>query len=98
MIRGKSYQRYPAEFKRMVLLKASEDGVTANSVCEELGISFRQLSRWRDEFRLKGDDAFKGNKQTSNNELTKLKQELVRVKKERDFLKDAVVFFAKESG
>jgi transposase len=47
---------------------------------------------------LKGDDAFKGNKQTSNNELTKLKQELAKVKKERDFLKDAVMFFAKESG
>ncbi len=98
MAKSKSYQRYPAEFKRMALLKASEDGVTANSVCEELGISFRQLSRWRDEFRLKGDDAFKGNKQTSNNELTQLKQELAKVKKERDFLKDAVVFFAKESG
>jgi len=98
MTKGRSYQRYPAEFKRMALLKASEDGVTANSVCEELGISFRQLSRWRDEFRLKGDDAFKGSKQTSNNELTKLKQELAKVKKERDFLKDAVVFFAKESG
>ena len=98
MTKSKSYQRYPAEFKRMALLKASEDGVTANSVCEELGISFRQLSRWRDEFRLKGDDAFKGNKQTSNNELTQLKQELAKVKKERDFLKDAVMFFAKESG
>jgi transposase len=44
------------------------------------------------------DDAFKGNKQTSNNELTQLKQELTKVKKERDFLKDAVVLFAKESG
>lgn len=98
MAKSKSYQRYPAEFKRMALLKASEDGVTANSVCEELGISFRQLSRWRDEFRLKGDDAFKGNKQTSNNELTQLKQELAKVKKERDFLKDAVVFFARSTG
>jgi len=97
MTRGKSYQRYPAEFKRMALLRASEDGVTANSVCEELGISFRQLSRWRDEFRLKGDEAFKGNKQTRNNEISKLKQELAKVKKERDFLKSAVVFFAKES-
>jgi len=48
MTKGKNYQRYPAEFKRMALLKASEDGVTANSVCEDLGISFRQLSRWRD--------------------------------------------------
>jgi len=52
MTKGKSYQRYSAEFKRMALHKASEGGVTANGVCEELGISFRQLSRWRDEFRL----------------------------------------------
>jgi len=97
MTKGKNYQRYPAEFKRMALLKASEDGVTANSVCEDLGISFRQLSRWRDEFRLKGDSAFTSNKQTRNDELLKLKKELEKVKKERDFLKDAVVFFAKES-
>ena len=41
MTKSKSYQRYPAEFKRMALLKASDDGVTANSVCEELGTSFR---------------------------------------------------------
>jgi len=97
MTKGKNYQRYPAEFKRMALLKASEDGVTANSVCEDLGISFRQLSRWRDEFRLKGDEAFTSNKQTRNDEVLKLKKELEKVKKERDFLKDAVVFFAKES-
>jgi transposase-like protein len=44
MTKGKNYQRYPAEFKRMALLKASEGGATANAVCEELGISFRQLS------------------------------------------------------
>ncbi len=97
MTKGKNYQRYPAEFKRMALLKASEDGATANSVCEDLGISFRQLSRWRDEFRLKGDLAFTSNKQTRNDEVLKLKKELEKVKKERDFLKSAVVFFAKES-
>ncbi|MFT7258812.1 MAG: transposase [Glaciecola sp.] len=31
---------------------------------------------------MKGYDAFKGNKQTSNNELMKLKQELAKVKGE----------------
>ena len=91
MTKGKSYQRYSAEFKRMALLKASEDGVTANGVCEELGISFRQLSRWRDEFRLKGDLAFTNNKQTRNDELIKLKKELEKVKKERDFKREAGV-------
>jgi transposase len=39
MTKGKSYKRYPAEFKRMALLRASGDGVTDNSVCEDLDIS-----------------------------------------------------------
>jgi transposase len=43
MTKGKSYQRYSAEFKLMALRKASEDAVTANSVCEELGISLTLL-------------------------------------------------------
>ncbi len=97
MTKGKNYKRYPAEFKRMALLRASEDGKTDKSVCEELEISERQLRRWRDEFRLKGDDAFKATTATKNLEIAELKKELAQVKKERDFLKDAVVFFAKES-
>ena len=30
--------------------RASEEGVTDIFVCEELGISARQLRRWRDEY------------------------------------------------
>lgn len=97
MAKGKSYQRYPAEFKRMALLRTSEDGMTDNKVCEELGISDRQLRRWRDEFRLKGDDAFTSTKQVRNDEIVKLRKELEQVKQERDFLKQAVAYFAKES-
>lgn len=66
-------------------------------VCEELGISARQLARWRDELRLLGDDAFLRKGQTRRDEVTRLKRELAQVTQERDFLKDAVVFFAKES-
>jgi transposase len=40
----------------MALLRASEDGVTDNSVRDDRGISDRQLRQWRDEFLLKGDD------------------------------------------
>ena len=36
-------KRYSPEFKRHVLKRASEDGVTDKVVCEELGISPRQL-------------------------------------------------------
>lgn len=97
MSRRRGYKRYSAEFKREALKRASEDGMTDKVVCEELGISARQLARWRDELRLLGDDAFLGKGQTRNDEVTRLKRELANVKQERDFLKDAVVFFAKES-
>ena len=97
MSRQRGYKRYSAEFKREALKRASEDGMTDKVVCEELGISARQLSRWRDELRLLGDDAFLGKRQTRTDEVARLKRELAKVKRERDFLKDAVVFFAKES-
>ena len=93
----KRYKRYSPEFKREALKRASEDGVTDIIVCEELGISARQLRRWRDESRLLGDEAFRGQGRSRDEELTKLKRELAKVKQERDFLKDAAVFFAKES-
>ena len=97
MTKKKRYKRYSPEFKREALMRASEEGVTDIIVCEELGISARQLRRWRDEVRLLGDDAFPGQGKSRDEELTKLKRELAKVKQERDFLKDAAVFFAKES-
>jgi len=93
----KKYKRYSPEFKRHTLKRASEDGVTDKGVCEELGISARQLRRWRDQYRLLGDEAFPGQGRSRDEELTRLKRELAKVKQERDFLKDAAVFFAKES-
>jgi transposase-like protein len=38
-------KRYSAEFKRQALRRAAEPGVTDALVCEELGISTRQLRR-----------------------------------------------------
>ncbi len=97
MTKKKRYKRYSPEFKREALKRASEEGVTDIVVCEELGIGTRQLRRWRDEYRLLGDDAFPGQGQSRDEEMTQLKRELAKVKQERDFLKDAAVYFAKES-
>jgi len=98
MSRSRSGKRYSAEFKREALKRASEDGITDKVVCEELGISTRQMGRWRDELRLLGDHAFMGKGvHNAAEEVIRLKRELAKVRQERDFLKDAVVFFAKES-
>jgi transposase len=97
MTKQRRYKRYSPEFKREALKRASEDGVTDILICEELGISTRQLRRWRDEFRLLGDDAFPGQGRSRDEEITRLKRELAKAQQERDFLKEAAVFFAKES-
>ena len=44
-----------------------------------------------------GKDAFPGSGFTRDKEVTALKRELDRVKKERDFLREAAAYFAKRS-
>jgi transposase len=97
MTKAKRYKRYSAEFKREAILRAGEEGTTDKVVCDELGISTRQLLRWRDELQLLGDDAFPGQGRTRDEEMAGLKRELAQVKKERDFLKQAAAYFAKGS-
>jgi len=97
MTKPKRYHRFSAEFKREAILRAAEEGVTDKSVCEEIGVTTRQFRRWRDELHLLGNDAFPGQGQTRAEELVALKRELAEVKKERDFLKEAAAYFAKES-
>ncbi|MCH2466203.1 MAG: hypothetical protein MK237_09915 [Gemmatimonadetes bacterium] len=47
--------------------------------------------------KLLGTEAFPGQGHSRDEEVTKLKREVVKLRQERDFLKDAAVFFAKES-
>jgi transposase len=55
------------------------------------------LSRWCREQKREGSEAFRGQGLPRDEEVAKLKRELARVKRERDFLKDAAVFFARDT-
>jgi transposase len=90
-------KRYSAEFKREALRRANEPGVTDVLVAEELGISARQLRRWRDAVNRDGEEAFPGQGKSRDEEFTRLKRKLAKVEQERDFLKEAAAYFAKES-
>ncbi len=90
-------KRYSAEFKREALRRASEEGVTDVLVAEELGINARQLRRWRDATKRDGEAAFPGQGKARDEELMRLKRKLAKVEQERNFLKVAVAYFAKES-
>ena len=55
------------------------------------------LGRWRHELNHQGNKAFSGEGTPRDEALAALKRELARVKKERDFLREAATYFAKES-
>ncbi len=90
-------KRYSAEFKRETLKRANEEGVTDVLVAEELGINARQLRRWREVAKQEGDKAFPGQGNARDKEMMLLKRKLAKVEQERDFLKDAAAYFARES-
>jgi len=90
-------KRYSEEFKREALGRADEPGVTDVWVAEELGINARQLRRWRDAAKKHGEDAFPGQGHARDQEMMCLKRKLVKVTRERDFLKEAAAYFARES-
>ena len=66
-------------------------------VAEELGINARQLRRWREAAKRDGENAFPGQGNARDKELMLLKRKLAKVEQERDFLKDAAAYFARES-
>ena len=90
-------KRYSAEFKREALRRANEEGVTDVLVAEELGINARQLRRWRNAVEQEGEHAFPGVGIARDKEMMLLKRKLAKVEQERDFLKDAAAYFARES-
>jgi transposase-like protein len=90
-------KRYSAEFTREAIRRADEEGVTDVLVAEELGINARQLRRWRDAAKRDGENAFPGHGQARDEEMMRLKRKLAKVEQERDFLREAAAFFARES-
>ena len=72
--------------------------MTDTLVCEEIGVTTRQLRRWRDAVKEHGEaDAFPGHGKARDQEVARLKRELKKVTEERDFLSEAARYFAKES-
>ena len=65
-------------------------------VQRELAIGANPLTRWRRESEAQ-TPAFAGTGTARNEELAKLKRELAREKKERDFLREAATIFPRES-
>jgi len=93
--------KYPIEFKLEAIRLLKEGEKPASELARQLGIRRTLLYRWRDQFNENRENAFKGAgrpKATKMSELSRLKHELKEVKEERDILKKAAAYFAKDLG
>lgn len=94
-----SRQRYPEEFKIEAVKQVTEKGKPVADVAQRLGMSVHSLYAWikvyskPQEQRQHDDD-----QQAELRKLRKLRAELKRVTEERDILKKAAAYFAKECG
>lgn len=90
-------RRYTDEFKSEAAQLVRDSGRPVAQVARELGISDNVLYRWVGEER---DAQSRGSTRATGRaeaeELARLKRDLDRVTKERDFLKKAAAFFARE--
>lgn len=96
---GRKRNKYPREFKLEALKQLEGGAHTAAELARRLGITQSHLIKWRQQLQRKQADAFPGHgkQRGSEAEVVRLKRELEQVKEERDILKKAMVFFAKES-
>ncbi len=96
---SKQRRRFSREFKIEAVRLASHEGVPMSQVARDLGVGENLLRRWRAAYGADPTHAFGGPGRLAprDAEVAGLKGELARVKRERDCLKSAAVFFAKES-
>ena len=91
--------QFPPEFKREAVQLLESGSRPAADLARELGIARNQLYKWQTEVRARGTGAFPGagSRKERTSEIARLKRELARVTEERDILKKAAAYFARES-
>ena len=93
-------RKYSKEFKEEAVALVSTQGYSIAEAARNLGIRGNILSRWRREHQTQQQGAFPGTGRQSPEleELKHLREENRKLKLEREILKKAAAFFARESG
>lgn len=95
----KNTNSYTAEFKEAAVKLAVESDQPVSQTARELGINVNTLHTWIRKYHCKQD--LSPSKQVDDQhlyeELNKLRRENAKLKEERELLKKAAAFFAKES-
>ena len=92
-------QTFSKEFKLEAVRLLEQGNRSPNEIAMDLGIRRNQLYKWQEQLKKQGDNAFCGSGRRpmdQQDEVTRLRKELAEVKLERDILKKAAAYFAKE--
>ena len=89
---------YTKEFKQEAAKLVIEQGYKATEAARNLEVNVSNVNRWVKEYKQYKEGAFpgKGQMQPEQAELRRLREENKHLKIEREILKKATVFFAKE--
>ena len=92
-------KKYPKEFKLDAISLVLDQGYTRAEAARGLGLNANMLGRWVKEQQADYGQAFRGNGKLTpdQEEIRKLKTQVKRLEMEKDILKKATVFFAKET-
>ena len=96
---AKTRRTFTPEFKAEAVKLVTEQGRSVAEVARDLDLSESLLRAWKSALGDDGDRAFpgKGHPPAQDEELRRLRAEVKRLTMERDVLKKATAFFARES-
>ena len=90
-------RRYSPEYKQEAVRLVQRSDIPVSEIARNLGINDNMLRKWVKQAAEPGKRAFPRHGNPRDEKVAQLERELRQVKKERDFLREAAVFFAKES-
>jgi transposase len=92
-------KRYSKEFKLDAVSLVLDQGYSRAEAARSLGLNSNMLGRWVSEQLTDGGQAFRGNGKLTpeQEEIRKLRSQVKNLKMEKEILKKATVFFAKET-
>ena len=92
-------RKFSREFKTEAVKLVTDRGVSVAQAARDLDLAESVLRRWMRELTAAPTAAFPGNGQmrADQAEIAALKKEVARLRAERDILKKAAAFFAREA-
>jgi transposase len=92
-------KKYSKEFKLDAVSLVLEQGYSRIEAARSLEINANMLGRWVKDLQTDDGQAFRGNGKLTpdKEEIRKLKSQVKMLQMEKDILKKATVFFAKET-